>query len=667
MLNVPKCKNFVPISLRSPCRFATFRHGLDDRNFFAKSMLVSIIITYEGQVAGLADLMARLSHQSYPADQIEIIAVDHGDVESAGSLKTQHPDVQWLFEPGRSAYVARNVAVMLARGDVLAFTEADCLPDENWIQNGVETLTRDGAADAIAGCISLQFKNTGPASVLDWYQHCITSRQEDNIDRDRFAAAANLLMLAETFESVGYFDGRYQLVGDLQWSQRAAREGRRIDYAPDVRVSRLAAHSWREIRSRARIAARESMILDGKNKVSLVGKVWRSLRLFFPDLTAVSKVLQRGGRWSLLRLPGVLFADWMIRIVAGIERMQTGALDFGRGLKRGARKVAPWPRFWARVSRKQVPSSWITGRKSGLIRPESISFTSTGHLLGVCNSEGHSVGIFESIRDGDDLAYRGEPVRIVSNAEYLNYVHDAVLSPCGSFLITVARDAHAFSLFEDPDEDDPGAEQTPLWTFQGDASNLNLPTGAAIHPSGDFIAVANRRQDGITLYQRLDDSNQFGSTPVQRIGEAEMYKHGLSAPHGLDFSPDGRFLVVAHKRFRKWGNVGGGQSAVAIFNWRQGPEPGLNPVPAAMRTYGGDEMHSISVHPDHELIAVTDEAYGVIMLRYTEDRQILDEVARFPVFRVGAGVKGLGFTRSGKQLAVTCDLDEILFFDVPGE
>jgi 6-phosphogluconolactonase (cycloisomerase 2 family) len=287
-------------------------------------------------------------------------------------------------------------------------------------------------------------------------------------------------------------------------------------------------------------------------------------------------------------------------------------------------------------------------------------------MIGVSNSEGHSVG-FYSAMDKSGQAWSATPCGVISNTDCLHYIHDAVLSPCGSYIATVAREAHSMTAFKPPGTADASGDSEPLWCFKGPESGLNFPTGIAIHPSGDFIAVANRIRLGISLYRRSGDKGRFEVKPFQFITEQDGYRFDLSSPHGLDFSPDGKFLVVTHKRFRTWGNAGGGQSGLAVYRWQETPDPHLDSVPVAIERYGDAELHSVSVHPSGDLIGVSDEGMGVDIFRFSAQQGSLSKVATFPLFRIGSSVKGLGFTRDGKQFAVTCDLDEILFFDTPAE
>ena len=636
----------------------------DHRKLKDKSILVSVIIPVWDNPDGLRRCLRALIGQSYPAELIEIIVVDVGVNETVKPLKSEFPGVKWLWEPKRSSFIARNQGIAKANGEILAFTEADCHPHEAWLANGVEQLGRPGAPDIISGKTELDFPRSKSLSTLEWYQLIVGFTQEDNIRSGRDGSTANLMTAADVFEKVGLFYGRFQIDGALYWVQSAARAGCTIAYAGDVSVGRSLKPSLAALVAKAKRQARESLIQDNKGKSSRLHLVWESLRLFFPDFQQLRNMFRLRGGLPLIKLPAVFCLSWMLRIITALQRTMAGTRDIMVRVKSLARAVAPYPKAWAIITGKRVPAFSIAGRKAGLNRPESISFSPYTPFIGVSNSEGHSIGFFSAVDAGGNT-YSAIPDGIISNADCLNYIHDFALSPCGSYIATVAREAHALALFDQAGSTKDGKECEPSWTIQGRESGLNFPAGVAIHPSGNFIAVANRVFNGITLYRKSVETGGFESVPFQSITEEDSLSVDLSSPHGLDFSPDGKFLAVVHKRFPNWANVGGGQSGLAIYRWREGPEQGLEPIPVAIRTYANKKMHSVSVHPSGTLIAVTDEEMGVEIVQYSSQDESLSIADTCPVFRVGPSVKGVGFSRDGKRFAVTCDMNEILFFNTP--
>src|SRR6185503_20329850 len=119
-------------------------------------------------------------------------------------------------EEAAGAYTARNRGVTAARGEVLAFTDADCIPGRRWLEHGVRALTRVPRCGLVAGRIEVFARDPRHPRASELYEAAAAFRQQDYVQRWRFGATANLITRREVFESVGAFDGRLRSLGDRE-------------------------------------------------------------------------------------------------------------------------------------------------------------------------------------------------------------------------------------------------------------------------------------------------------------------------------------------------------------------------------------------------------------------------------------------------------------------
>ena len=93
-------------------------------------MDVSVIVPVFNQWHLLSALIDAFAQQSCSFDR-ELIIVDNGSDKTLGVNKSVNVSVFECKKPG--SYAARNFGLKHATNELILFTDADCIPDEDWI------------------------------------------------------------------------------------------------------------------------------------------------------------------------------------------------------------------------------------------------------------------------------------------------------------------------------------------------------------------------------------------------------------------------------------------------------------------------------------------------------------------------------------------------------
>jgi len=94
-------------------------------------MFFSVIVPTHNRKETLARCLQALSEQDYPN---EIIVVDDGSQDGTREMiAAQFPQVKYIFQENRGPAAARNRGIGQAHGDVIAFTDDDCVPPRDWL------------------------------------------------------------------------------------------------------------------------------------------------------------------------------------------------------------------------------------------------------------------------------------------------------------------------------------------------------------------------------------------------------------------------------------------------------------------------------------------------------------------------------------------------------
>lgn len=105
---------------------------------------ISIIVAFRNEERNITQLLSALSQQNYPPHLQEIILIDDASTDASYSIaqkfitESQNPQVKLLKSLGREKVIspkkhALEQGIHHAKGEILLFTDADCIPPPEWI------------------------------------------------------------------------------------------------------------------------------------------------------------------------------------------------------------------------------------------------------------------------------------------------------------------------------------------------------------------------------------------------------------------------------------------------------------------------------------------------------------------------------------------------------
>ena len=119
------------------------------------ALTISAIVCAYNEAGSLSPCLFSLRAQTRPPD--EIIVIDNACTDGTGDVARAVPGVTVIREPRKGLVMARETARRAARGDVLAYLDADCRAPLCWL----ESVERQFGADDVVAV-------TGPYRFFDW-------------------------------------------------------------------------------------------------------------------------------------------------------------------------------------------------------------------------------------------------------------------------------------------------------------------------------------------------------------------------------------------------------------------------------------------------------------------------------------------------------------------
>ena len=162
-----------------------------------------------------------------------MIVVDNGSKDETCKIAQRYNAEIILFPEGKTIASVRNHGALSAKGDILAFLDADCVVTEDWLFNAVKKL------DASIGAVGS--RPVAPLQSSTWVQRCWGKIMPRSLEGSNFVdwlSASNMILKRELFDKVDGFDEQLQTCEDVDIGFRLNKVTK-ILYAPDVKAFHL--------------------------------------------------------------------------------------------------------------------------------------------------------------------------------------------------------------------------------------------------------------------------------------------------------------------------------------------------------------------------------------------------------------------------------------------
>jgi glycosyltransferase involved in cell wall biosynthesis len=102
---------------------------------------ISVVVPFYNSEPYLERCVRALLAQNYPPTSYEIIMVDNNSTDRSAAIVGKYPRIKLLAERTQGAYAARNRGVAAAKGNIIAFTDPDCVPAVDWLERIASEMT----------------------------------------------------------------------------------------------------------------------------------------------------------------------------------------------------------------------------------------------------------------------------------------------------------------------------------------------------------------------------------------------------------------------------------------------------------------------------------------------------------------------------------------------
>ncbi len=196
----------------------------------------SVVVPAYNAGRTIRNCLDSLLHQTVDRERYEIIVVDDGSTDDTPQIVASYPGVRLVRQPNQGPAVARNRGVEEAKGEIVLFTDADCIPEQNWIEEMVRPFGEDDSVVGVKGVY-----RTRQREIIARFVQMEYEDKYDVMKRYRFIDFVDTYSAAfkrDVFLKFGGYDAAFPVAcaEDVDLSFRLSKAGYRMVFNPKAVV-----------------------------------------------------------------------------------------------------------------------------------------------------------------------------------------------------------------------------------------------------------------------------------------------------------------------------------------------------------------------------------------------------------------------------------------------
>jgi cellulose synthase/poly-beta-1,6-N-acetylglucosamine synthase-like glycosyltransferase len=209
--------------------------------------LVDVIIAARNESTFLARALDALRQQTYDPNRLAITVVDSNSTDATAEIALG-AGVTVLRESKPGAAAARNRGIRHGRGELIAFLDAHCLPNREW----VATMVRRFSDSRLGGCQGRIDNRSTDARVQNYLESSGAFANErvveDTVSGKRnlypWILSGNSMFRRSAVEAAGLFEEALQACEDVDLAWRIFLLGYQLGYEPQAEVVHYDLNAW---------------------------------------------------------------------------------------------------------------------------------------------------------------------------------------------------------------------------------------------------------------------------------------------------------------------------------------------------------------------------------------------------------------------------------------
>lgn len=205
---------------------------------------VSIVITVKNEEKRIKETLESLMRIDYPC--YEVILVDGGSSDHTVDIAKNYP-IKIFQENNSTPSRGRNIGIKKSSGEIIAFTDGDCVVERSWLKNAVDLFKYQDVGGVGGPVVPYEGSSYLSRTILSVLSSFFASAGSTNFYRYakqievKNIPSCNAIYRREVLEKADLFPEDLRYCEDVYLNHKIRRKGYRIIYSPDVVVK----HNWK--------------------------------------------------------------------------------------------------------------------------------------------------------------------------------------------------------------------------------------------------------------------------------------------------------------------------------------------------------------------------------------------------------------------------------------
>ena len=217
--------------------------------------MISIVIPTKNNGDILGRCLSSIEELDYPEDVVETIIVDGHSTDQTVEIAERY-GCKVVYEDRGTISYARDLGVRNADGEFIAFTDADCVVDRNWLRNLIKHFDDEKIVSVGGPNITPEDDSKFVKCVGDVLSFLSKPGARYGLDADELIEifhnpTCNVMYRKWVLDEVGGFNHDLVTCDDEELDYRIREKGYKILYTPDAIVYHYRRPTWKKFMKQA--------------------------------------------------------------------------------------------------------------------------------------------------------------------------------------------------------------------------------------------------------------------------------------------------------------------------------------------------------------------------------------------------------------------------------